>query len=616
MRILILTLLAVFSCFSQAIAQKTDLTVNFNTPSIELLFQPPLRSGITSPHPLHIELPRLNLMVNLLENYVQYLNRLQKIASDTKISMIYAPDLSTEEANTDSNEYAKRIKLKELGLNQIILQVNQYLREQEGTDNAFLFDNADMLFTIPDYFPRTTSKIAIKTELINHSSFQQSLEPDSNFCVVDNNRVVTARPFKRSNRLFTMDDSNNICSSSILLEQSLNWYDNLSASADGKYLALTDGLLPMVMPFSSSKPVRLFPDNDDAILLEMRWAPVSSILAGMILDNKTQERQLFIYDAAQNKMIDLARLGTELPANNINAYPLWSPDGSRLIYASARDIHLVDLSQNKSINAILRMPNEIGEVIWSDDSQSFALLEVIGQARNRYLFDDLDYRKTVLHRYRINKDFSLTEDHAQRVESRKTIKLISFWTGDRVMYLEGRLLSKRVNTPYWDLSKTFNAFLTPAPSTAASRQQVGSHVQNEPQPVPMQYLYVFRNLDGKYINVYDAGFKHTNQIFNDTFTNVWFIGLRRPEDVKQRSNVYSMRLLPYPFIENNVSVFSGIGAGEMELLLKFLQDYNLRAIRFNDDITRLFMLANFSGPMNLWSGDLQKLVDGLNQTNE
>jgi len=364
------------------------------------------------------------------------------------------------------------------------------------------------------------------------------------------------------------------------------------------------------MPIKGGSPVRLFPDNDEQILLDMRWSPKAPLLAGMTLDNRTQQRQLFIFDAAAGKMLSQPDLSS-LPSDYLNAFTCWSPDGRRLLLTSARNIHLVDLDQNRAVADVLRLPNEIGETLWSEDGKSFALVEIIGQARSRYLFDDLDYRKTVLHRYRINDDFSLSEDHAQRTESRNTIKLVSFWTNDRVLYLEGRLMSKRLNTPYWDLSKTFNAYLTPLPAAATSRDKEITTAQTTPQLLPLQYLYVFRNLDGKYINVYDAGFDHSNQIYVDSFTNVWFIGLRRPEEVQQRTSVFSLRLFPYPFIENNVAVFSDIGAAKMESLLKFLQDYNLRAIGFNADISRLFMLANFSGPMNLWSGELSKLIDGL-----
>ncbi len=592
-------------------AQKTDQVINFNTSKVELIFQPPMRSGFNSPHPLQIEVPRLNLVVNLIENYLLYLLRLQKISPESKVTMIYAPEIAVE----DWNEESKRIRLKDTGINHVLQQVNQQLREQEGTEKNFLLDSADNLFTIPDQLPRKTSKIAVRTELINHSSFQKSLEPDTDFCIIDENRVVTARPYKRSNRLFIMTDSNGVCSSSMLLDQSNTWYGNLSASADGSFIAFTDGKKPLVMPLDGGEPVPLFPELNDPVLLDMRWSPENTQLAGMILDNKTQERHFFIFDATAGKMVGSSLTG-ELPANYLNSFPCWSPDGNRLLMTSARDVHLIDLKKKSVQAGILRLPHEIGEIIWSEDGGSFALLEIIGQARDRYLFDDLDYRKTVLHRYRINDDMSIVEDHAQRIESRNTIKLVSFWTSDRVLYLEGRLMSKRLNTPFWDISKSFNAYLTPAPSTSAARDNTVSTAQTSPQLLPMQYLYVFRNLDGKYINTYDAGFSHCNHIFVEAFTNVWFIGLRKPEEFRQESNVFSHRHFPYPFMENNIAVFSDIGSSKMETLLKFLQDYNLRAIDFNSNITRLFMLANFSGPMNLWSGDLPKLVEGLNQTEE
>lgn len=610
-RLFFMFLLLSVYCIAPLAAQKADQVINFNTSRVELIFQPSMRSGFNSPHPLHIEVPRLNLIVNLMENYLQYLLRLQKIAAGTKITMVYAPDIAIE----DWNEDAKRLRIKDTGINQVLQLVNQHLREQDGTERSFLLDNDENLFTIPDHFPRKTSKIAIKTELINHSSFQQSLEPDTDFCVVDEHRVVTARPFKRSNRLFIMTDSNGVCSSTQLLDQAQEWYANLSASADHNFIAFTDGLRPMVKPLGGSEPVYVFPDNPDAIMLDMRWSPTGALLAGMILDNPSQERQLFIFDAAQGKLRNNLPL-SNLAANYLNAFPCWSPDGNRLLLTSARSAHLVDLASNTVLPDIIRLPSEIGEAIWSADSQSFALVEVMGQARDRYLFDDLDYRKTVLHRYRIMTDGAINEDHAQRVESRNTIKLISFWTNDRVMYLEGRLMSKRLNTPFWDLSKNFNAFLTPAPASAASREQGVNPALTTPQPLPIQYIYVFRNLDGKYNNVYDAGFDHSNQIFVNNFTNIWFLGLRKPEEIPQNLNVFNFRAYPYPFMENNVAVFSEAQAPKMESLLKFLQDYNLRAIRFNTDITRLFMLANFVGTANLWSGDLVKIVEGLNHTEE
>jgi hypothetical protein len=343
----------------------------------------------------------------------------------------------------------------------------------------------------------------------------------------------------------------------------------------------------------------------------MQWAPQKPLLAGLLLDNLTQARSFFLYDAETGTMLPAVQSRLAEEADFINPHVSWSPDGKRLLLTSARSVHLLDTTADKTLLHAIRVPNEIAEIIWSDDSSSFALVEVIGQARQRYVFDDLDYRKCVLHRYRIKPDFSVTEDHAQRVESRNTIKLVSFWTNDRVLYLEGRLMSKRLNTPFWDLSSGFTANLTAGPTTSVSRSADTREAVSSPSALPLQYLYVFRNLDSKFNNIYDAGFNHSNNLYTDKFDNIWFIGLRRPEEISQQQNVYSNRQSPYPFPENNVSVFSDIPAAKMTLLLKFLEEYNLRLLRFNRNISRIFMLANFGGPLNLWSGDLSKIVEGL-----
>lgn len=589
-----------------SIAQINEQAVSFRTPSIELVFQPPLRTGINSENPSNIEVPRLNLLVNLFENYLQYLGRLQKIATGTSLRLVYAPELAIENGTEDH----KAIRLNETGLNTCLSQINQYFKDRDLTDSTYHLESADSLFTIPDQLPRPTSKVAIRTELTNHSYFQKSLEPDTDFCVIDDNRVITARPFQRSNRLFLMTDADNVCRAELLLDQARNWYGDLSASGDGRFLAFTDGMLPMIMPLTASTSKRLF-ENDNLILLCMYWSPQKPVLAGLLLDNSTQARSFFLYDAESGKMLQAGDTQLAEEADFINPHVCWSPDGKRLLLTSARSVHLIDLEANKTFLHAARVPNEIAEIVWSDDSSSFALVEVIGQARQRYIFDDLDYRKCVLHRYRIKPDFSINEDHAQRVESRNTIKLVSFWTNDRVLYLEGRLISKRLNTPFWDLSSAFTANLTAGPATSVSRSSDGKDAVGAPSTLPMQYLYVFRNLDGKFKNIYDAGFNHSNNLYTDKFNNIWFIGLRRPEEISQQQNVYSHRQSPYPFPESNVSVFSDIPASKMTLLLKFLEEYNLRLLRFNSSISRIFTLANFGGPLNLWSGDLRKIVEGL-----
>jgi dipeptidyl aminopeptidase/acylaminoacyl peptidase len=602
-----------FACFifcaTLAFAQITDQTISFSTPKLDLVFQPPLRASFNSDHPLDIEVPQLNLAVNLFENYMQYLHKLQKIATNTSLHFIYAPGQSSESWNDNPN----LIKLSDTGLNQILGKVNKFLSEKSTTDANYLLDNAATLLNIPDQFTRKECKMATNLQLANISTFIDSLEPDTEMAVCTSELIFSTRPHKTSNRIFMYSEKNEVCSASIILENSRKWYANLTPSNDGRYLAFTDDYQPMVMSVLKRKPEKLFPDRS-TLLLSMQWSPAKPVIAGMVLDLNSQNRHFFVYDAEKKEKLVITGL-KKLEPNYIYAWPYWSPDGKKIILTSGKQLHLIDLAQAKAYPAITSLPNAITELIWSADSSSFAVVETIGQTRSKTVFDDFDLRKSILHRFRLNKDYSVTEDHAQRVESRNTIKAVSFWTLDRVLYLEGRLVSKKLNTPFWDLSKTFSAFLTPPPSKSIAKERSDAVQKTDPTSLPLKYLYVFRNLDGKFTNVYDAGFAHTNHVYSDNFHNFWFIGLRKPEDMKIQDSTFNLRSSPFPFPEHNRVFFSEFSMQKMEKFVKFLQDYNLRVTRFSPDNRKVFFLANFCGPLNIWEGDFRDVIEGLSATN-
>ncbi|MEW6711204.1 MAG: hypothetical protein AB1403_15360 [Candidatus Riflebacteria bacterium] len=599
-------------CLIAVIAQGqiTDSTIRFSTPSLNLVFQPPLRSGFNSEHPLEIELPQLNLAVNLFENYMQYLLKLQKIATGTTLQIIYAPGQSSESWDENPN----LIKLSDTGMNQILQKVNRFLADKNTTDAAYLLDNAESLLKIPDNFSRRTCQIADKIELANLSSFIDSLEPDCDMAIADAGLVFVTRPHKNGNRILRFSEQNNVCSGSIVLEPGKAWYSGLRPDKRGQYLAFTEGNEPMLIKMGKSEPVKFFPQRK-TLLMAMEWSPQQPVLAGMVLDLDTQERLFFVYDAENQKMVDLAGI-ENLKANHLYAHPFWSPDGNRLIMTTGRQINLIDLTESRVYHGITSLPNEISELIWSADGNSFAVVEIIGQARSKTVFDDYDLRKSVLHRFKINKDFSVTEDHAQSIDSRNSIKLLSFWTNDRVLYLEGHLISKKLNTPFWDLSKSFTAYLTPPPTQSISREDSAKVKKSEPTALPMKYLYVFRNLDGKFNNVYDAGFAHTNHVYTEDFYNLWFIGLRRPDELEANHGSFNLRASPYPFPEKNQFIFVDYPSAKMEKFCRFLEDYSLRFLRITDDCSNLYFLANFCGPLNVWEGSLNAIITGLAGTPE
>ncbi len=591
-----------------AMAQITDQTIRFSTNKIDLLFQPPLRSGFNAEHPLEIELPQLNQAVNLMENYLQYLGKLQKIATGTRLNLFYAPGQSTDGFDENPN----LIKITDTGMNQLLQKVNLYLGEKSTTESNYLLENAESLLTIPDNFSRRHCDIALKLDMSNISSFIDSLEPDTELAVANANLVFTTRPHKNTNRILMFSELNDVCSASIILSPSRKWYANLAPTNDGRFLAFTEDNEPMIVKIGEKTGTRLFPDRK-TLMMAMRWSPTKPVLAGMVLDLDSQQRLFFAYDAENSKMLSFTGI-EELGQNYLYANPYWAPDGNRLILTNGRSMSLVNIDARRIYNNIHSLPNEISELIWSPDSKSFAVVEIIGQVRSKTIFDDFDLRNSILHRYRLSDDGKVTEDHAQSIHSRNTIKLVSFWTQDRVLYLEGHLISKKLNTPFWDLSKSFSAFLSPPPGQSIAKEDAAKIKKIDPVSLPMKYLYVFRNLDGKFINVYDAGYAHTNHAFCQDFHNLWFIGLRKPEGLEITNNSFNLRFSPYPFPEQNHFIFSEFSAAKTEKLVKFLQDYNLRIARLSPDNQKLFVLSNFCGPLNVWEGDLRKMTEGLSHT--
>lgn len=586
-------------------AQITDQTIRFSTNKIDLLFQPPLRSGFNAEHPLEMELPQLNQAVNFMENYLQYLTKLQKIATGTRLQLFYAPEMSSEGFEENQN----LVKLSDTGMNQILQKVNRHLSEKSTTDTAYLLDNADSLLNIPDNFSRKQCEIANKLELANMSSFLDSLEPDTELAVSDSGLVFSTRPHKNSNRIIKFSEANETCSATILLSPARKWYADLRPSSSGSFLAFTDDNEPMVLKVGNKEAKKLFPQQK-TMLMAMQWSRTEPVLAGMVLDPDTQQRHFFAYNAEKGEKIEFSGM-SELAENYLYAHPYWAPDGKKLIMTTGRKITLIDTSTARIYNNITSLPNEVSEVVWSSDSSSFAVVEIIGQVRSKTVFDDYDLRHSVLHRFRINQDFTTTEDHAQRIQSRNTIKLVSFWTQDRVLYLEGRLISKKLNTPYWDLSKTFSAYLTPPPAKSISKEEAAKIKKVDPTKLPLKFLYVFRNLDGKFNNVYDAGYGHSNHAYSEEFNNLWFIGLRKPDEFGAQSSSFNLRFAPYPFPEHNHFIFPEFSANKIERLVKFLQDYNLRISRLSNDNQKLYVLANFCGPLNIWQGHLRQLIEGL-----
>lgn len=608
--LLLVAFLLIFISNNNSCAQDDKSAIVLYTSNVEFTYHQPFRSTYKSNHPSYIEVPKLNQFINLLQNYVQYLKKLERLKGNPNIRISYAPDSVIE----DNIQQTRIIKINDLGLTNLLQKVNNYLIEYGFVKKEDVIENSDIFYNI------------IEQDITKHSSFSKSAyfknlslsipnnQPDINYELLGKDSVLTTRPSRHTNLIYKLPLDGNPEKSEIFTSNEAKiWFQKMNASHDGKYLAFTDGLTPFVMNISTKETKPLFPDNDKISLLEYEWSPTQNILAGMILDEKTFERYVFIYDPEKNIMLDVGGFSKIFASNYLYAMPIWSPRGNRIVFVSAKSIHLIDLLNNKAQANLINIEGEIGEFIWSEDANSFAFVEVKGQTRNQYHFDDYDFRGCVLHRYRFTKSSTsrVIEDYAQCIESRNTLKIISFTDKDQVMYLEGKLVAPDVPGAFWDLTKTFNAYLTPLPTEKINDKQSIKSDKIKPQHLPMQYLFVHRSLDSKNANIYDSGCGHSNLLYTEDFYSSWFIGLYRQGGIGYKGRVYSFRSSPYPFQCYNYAYFLDNPQGQARLMLKFFQDYNVRSTDSDEKTINLFMQVNFNGILSIWSITLENFFNYL-----
>ncbi len=605
-----ITLIAIFMLFSfsnSLLAQEDKTSIILYSSNVEFTYHQPFRNGYKSNHPSYIEVPKLNQILNMLQNYIQYLKKLGRVNGSPNIRISYAPDSELE-----SDEVQTRIiKINDLGLASIINKTNRYLTEYGFVKVEDILDNPSAVQDLPEQDITKSSNFCKSAYFNNISIALPSNEPDTNYEIADSQTVFTTRPSKKTNLIYKLSLSNEADNGPFSDEAEI-WYQKMKISSDQKYLALTDGLVPYIIDLSSKEKSKLYPDKDNISLLDYVWSPVQNILVGIVIDEKTENRQIFMYDAEKKEMLDIGGFSKVFEANYLYAMPIWSNKGNKLAFISSKSISIIDLIEKKAQANIVNVEGEIAEFIWSEDAESFAFVEVKGQARSQYHFDDYDFKGCVLHRYRfVNSMFSAAEDYAQCIESRNTIKIISFTDKDQILYLEGKLVAPDIPGSYWDLSKTFKAFLTPLPTEVINAEGKITNESVKPQQLPMQYLYVFRSQDSKNANIYDSGNGHSNLLYTEDFYSSWFIGLYLQGGIYYKGNVYNYRNSPYPFQCDNYAYFMDMTKGHVGLLMKFLKDYNIRSTDSDPKQKKLFMQANFSGILNIWSIDTRDLFNYL-----
>lgn len=579
-----------------------DGSITFEGSRVQMVVQERVRASGAAQRSAADELARINLVFNTIENYLLYLEKLGRIASATKLALEYAPEGTTRDRPAD-----RWVVFDELLFNSLLSRVNAFLAQKPGTRRNDLVQERTALRNLRDQLPRQDDVAEISYGWKNFSDFMPAIEPDVDFAVLQENRVAALRPLDVGYSIVRLDASE---SAGIELATFSEPVWDLTPSPDGAWLALTANAELQVLNTINRQLAKVFPPRAKT-LLDMAWSPKGNLLAGIVLNRDNGEREVFIYDAARSQILPLPLKEQGLNGNYQFACPSWSPDGSRLLFTSGNDLSLIVIPTRKIYTGIAPTPNLITEMLWSPDSLSFAFVEVLGQSRNKSEFDDRDFRGSILHRFRIIGETAPFEETSQRYLSEQTLKLISFWSQDRLLFLEGRFQQQKIHSAFWDLSSVFAARLTPPPSLSAKVATTATGITQGGLELRLEYCFVFKHLDSRFRNVYNAGLSGTNYLFTDRVANTWFLGITPPDGFARRIDTFSLRAAPYPFSERNTCFLSDMKKEISRALFDFLASYNLRRVEFGRDGNLLFFLSNSRGPLSIWGGETANVSAGI-----
>ena len=587
-------------------------TVEFKGQHIRLLFKPSLRSGHHDTNPLFIEVPTINFLMAMTDNYLTYLARLNRIAPATYLTFEYSPG-----QGNDSSGASRIPRLEELGFNYFLSRVNDELLRFTTTDPNFLIETFASLGDLRDQLPRNTDTFELRYQFANLSGNPGGLIPEVDFTAGSSGTAYSIR-FNGGSTSIVRFESSSPGEFKTVIDESGQFISSLSLSSDERFVAFPTRSLEVakhsnlcVSKTEQGGSVQLFPGRSVTVL-GMAWSPKKPVLAGVVLDRSSAERELFVYDAESGEHLTFFKDVKEVDGNFLFAHPYWSPMGDRFLVTTGNHLHLFDTSQRKVWNDIFESKNLLSQFIWSPNGNAFAFVEVKGHSRDKNYYDERDFRSTTLRRFNIHPDSSVMEDISQTYSSPETIVPVSFWTLDRIFFLEGHLSGFRRASPIWNFESRLVARLTPAPSRLPNGE--GSETKSVTTgftDLPMAYCYAFKSLDKRFNNIYNAGLSGANHLYTDRMTTNWFIGLRVPKEIGSRHSSFCIRPSPYPFPDHNNFYFLDYQPSRIQNLLERLNSYNLRRFEIDVEKRRLFFLSNSSGLLNLWAGSLDSFSESF-----
>jgi hypothetical protein len=167
-------------------AQEDKSAIVLYTSNVEFSYHQPFRNSYKSKHPSYIEVPRLNHYINILQNYIQYLKKLNKLNGNPNIRISYAPD-----AVFDNEEQQTRIiKINDLGIASLLQKVNKYLTEYGFVKLEHVIDTPEGLYSLPEQDITKPSNFSKSAYFKNISLAFPSNEPDTSYIMIKD-RILT-----------------------------------------------------------------------------------------------------------------------------------------------------------------------------------------------------------------------------------------------------------------------------------------------------------------------------------------------------------------------------------------------------------------------------------------
>ncbi|MBF0545410.1 MAG: PD40 domain-containing protein [Candidatus Riflebacteria bacterium] len=595
---------AIFICFlfffQKPSFSMDDSNLAFLGKKIIISYLPVTRSPIAGKISSSFEIGRLNLLLNVMDNYLIFLEKIGKTVLKKPLSFEYLP--SGGDANFSQ---LNRIPFSDLGINALLEKVNTALMDIPQTSRNHLLTSREALMQIKDQLP-SPNCFENEINFFPVSLLSRTVEPDIDFAPMGDKEFISVRPDEKANHMMYFDLT---ASLSEVIASSVSEYRDLLPSPDGKILAFTEAGQPRLFFKGEQKPVSLL--DSDKFLLEYAWSPKSDKIAGMVRSIKTAQREIFCYDIETRKAFSLSSQPDGFSADYQFAFPFWSPDGKKIIFTSGKEIHLLDIEKKAVYPNQLVTTDFISEILWSPDSRSFAFVEVNGQSRDRTEFDSLDFPISSLRRICVLPSGIFREDMDQKFSASGTIKILSFWTNDRILFLEGNLTSQKISRPYWDLKETFKAHLTPESTESATHRIEGDSkkIPSGFSDLPIAYCYAFKNLDSKFKNIYDSGLSSYNYLFSGTMRTLWFVGISAPAGFEKPQDTFNLRPSPFPFPERNIVHFCNFPNEEIKRILDNLDSFSLRAFTFSKGLENVAFLSNSCGPLTLWYGSVKNFAE-------